>query len=150
MKRQHPIEIEVKKHGENWAVYAEKKLVAIAVYRKGAITLEALLRLLIRYTSRNLFRQALEAALTAKETDVDQKAAKAPDAKPKPAKKKGDQNANKTEAADASPATDTTETATAAETATSAPDPSANTPVEPAPAPTAEPSIGPASTGEAV
>ena len=68
MKRQKPIHIEIKESGKNFAVYAEDKLVAIAVYRKGATTIEALLRGLIHYTSRGLFRLALAEALTPKGT----------------------------------------------------------------------------------
>jgi hypothetical protein len=36
MKPQKPIHIEIKESGKNFAVYAEDKLVAIAVYPKGA------------------------------------------------------------------------------------------------------------------
>jgi len=75
MKRQKPIHIEIKESGKNFAVYAEDKLVAIAVYRKGATTIEALLRGLIHYTSRGLFRLALAEALTPKEPDTKEKPA---------------------------------------------------------------------------
>jgi hypothetical protein len=73
--KQKPIGIELKKHGKNWSVLAEEKLVALTVYRKGAVTVEALLRGLIRYSGRALFREALKVALAAS------------DAKPKAAKK---------------------------------------------------------------
>jgi hypothetical protein len=144
MKRQNPIELEIKKYGEHWAVYAEQKLVAVAVYRKGAVTLEALLRGLIRYTSRNLFRQALEAALTAKETDADQKPAKEQDAKPAAAKKKGGQGAGKPSEAATGAVTETTATAA------SMPEPSVTSPPEQAPTANAEPTTGPAATSASV
>ena len=88
MTRQKPIQIEVKKHGDHFAVHAEDQLVALAVYRKGALTVEALLRGLIHYSSRKFFRLALKDALAVKEADADQKPAQKPAAKERPAKAK--------------------------------------------------------------
>ena len=75
MIRQTPIQIEIKKDGKHFAVMAENQLVAVTVYRKGAITVEALLRGLVYYTSRKFFREALAEALVAKETETTEKPA---------------------------------------------------------------------------
>ena len=61
--RQKPVTIEVRKNGQNWAVLAEEQLIALTVYQKGAQTLEAVLRGLLRYTSRKLFRLAVSDAM---------------------------------------------------------------------------------------
>jgi len=104
MTRQSRIQIEIKKHGENFAIHADDQLVAVAVYRKGAVTLAALLQGLIYYTSRKLFRQALEEALVAKEADVEQKPAKNPAPKESPAKPAKEAKAPKGKAAKSKPA----------------------------------------------
>lgn len=62
MTRQKPIHIEIQKHRKAWALNCEKRLLALTCYRKGAMTLEILLRQLIKYTSRKLFRQAVKEA----------------------------------------------------------------------------------------
>jgi hypothetical protein len=74
MARQKPVQIEVRKHGEHWAVLTEEQLVTLTVYRKGAETLEALLRGLLRYTSRKLFRDAVKAAFSAPRVEAPSKA----------------------------------------------------------------------------
>ena len=61
--REEPVEIEVRKNGKYWAVLAEKQLITLTVYQKGAETLEATLRGLLRYTSRKLFRLAVSDAI---------------------------------------------------------------------------------------
>lgn len=59
------IAFNIKKEGKHFALYVEDQLVAIVVYRKGAATLETLLRNCVKYSGRQLFRRALEDALTA-------------------------------------------------------------------------------------
>lgn len=63
--RSPKVEFIIKKEGKHFGLYVEDQLVAITVYRKGAATLEALLRNCVKYSGRNLFRTALENALTA-------------------------------------------------------------------------------------
>ena len=58
----------IKKEGKFFGLHVEDQLVAITVYRKGAATLEALLRGCVKYSGRQLFRKALEDALTAPAT----------------------------------------------------------------------------------
>ena len=77
--RQKPVTIEVRKNGQHWAVLAEEQLIALTVYEKGARTLEAVLRGLLRYTSRKLFRLAVSDAMKG----------------PKPAEPKKEQKADK-------------------------------------------------------
>jgi hypothetical protein len=109
MKRQNPIQIAVKQDGKHFAVLVEEQLVALAVYRKGAETLEALLRGLRRYTSRKFFRLALKDALNPAKAE----------AKPKPKNAQNDKPAPK---AKATKATSKAKTLAKAETpATSAP-----------------------------
>lgn len=92
MARSKRIEITIRKHDKNFALEVEGELVALVVYRKGATVLEHLLRGCIKYSSRNLFRQALKDALEAKEapeettTDKPEKVTKA---KPSAQKPKG-------------------------------------------------------------
>ena len=57
--RQKPVSIEVRKSGQHWAVLAEEHTIAQVVHEKGAHILEAVLRGLLRYTSRKLFRLAV-------------------------------------------------------------------------------------------
>ena len=64
--REKPVSIEVRKDGKYWAVLAEEQLVALAVYEKGAQTLDGLLHGLLRYSSRKFFRLALSEALNPK------------------------------------------------------------------------------------
>jgi len=53
----------IKKEGKHFGLYVEEQLVAVTVYRKGAATLEGLLRNCVKYSGRKLFRTALEDAL---------------------------------------------------------------------------------------
>jgi hypothetical protein len=69
MGRNPPINITCRKHGRHWALAAEDQLLALTVYRKGAATLEALLRGLVRLGGRQLFRQALREALVTTEIE---------------------------------------------------------------------------------
>jgi hypothetical protein len=61
--REKPVTIEVRKSGQHWSVFAEEQLITQTVYEKGALTLEAVLRGLLRYTSRKLFRLAVSDAM---------------------------------------------------------------------------------------
>lgn len=72
--RSPKIEFAVKKEGKHFALYVENQLVAVAVYRKGAATLEALLRNLVKFSGRGLFRTALEDALKAPAPAADEAA----------------------------------------------------------------------------
>ena len=63
LMREKPVTIEVRKAGQHWSVFAEEQLITQTVYEKGAQTLEAVLRGLLRYTSRKLFRVAVSDAL---------------------------------------------------------------------------------------
>lgn len=54
--RKKPITIEVRKAGQHWSVLAEEQVIALTVHEKDAHMLEAVLRGLLRYTSRKLFR----------------------------------------------------------------------------------------------
>ncbi|MGO9203780.1 MAG: hypothetical protein ACLQM8_24935 [Limisphaerales bacterium] len=85
--REKPVAIEVRKAGQHWAVYAEEQLVAQTVYEKGALTLEALLRGCLRYTSRKFFRLALSDAMKGPKPAAPVKSEKPPKAA-KPAKEK--------------------------------------------------------------
>ncbi len=73
MTRQSRIQIEIKKRGDNFALHADYQLVAVAVYRKVAVTVATLLNGLIYYTSRKLFRETLEEALVAKQPEAERK-----------------------------------------------------------------------------
>lgn len=94
--REKPVTIEVRKNGQHWAVLAEEQLIALTVYEKGAHALEATLRGLLRYTSRKLFRRAVDEAMNPPKSSDNAKPARAtklPVAAPavkvkKPAKKK--------------------------------------------------------------
>lgn len=59
------IAFSIKKEGKHFGLYVEEQLVAFTVYRRGASTLEAILRNCVKYSGRKLFRSALEDALTA-------------------------------------------------------------------------------------
>lgn len=54
----------IRKEGKHFGLYVEEQLVAVTVYRRGAATLESLLRNCVKYSGRKLFRTALEDALT--------------------------------------------------------------------------------------
>lgn len=94
--REKPVTIEVRKNGQHWAVLAEEQLIALTVYERGAHTLEATLRGLLRFTSRKLFRRAVEEAMNppkSSDSGKPSRAKKPPVAAPaakakKPAKKK--------------------------------------------------------------
>lgn len=62
------VQFSIQKEGKHFGLYVEDQLVAVTVYRKGAATLEALLRNCVKYSGRNLFRTALEDALKAPAT----------------------------------------------------------------------------------
>ena len=85
--REKPVTNEVRKSGQHWSVFAEEQLITQTVYEKGAQTLEAVLRGLLRYTSRNLFRLAVSDAMKGPKP-VEAPKAKAGKAKAAPAKPK--------------------------------------------------------------
>ncbi len=58
----------IRKEGKHFGLHVEEQLVAVTVYRKGAATLETLLRNCVKYSGRQLFRKALEDALKAPAT----------------------------------------------------------------------------------
>ena len=62
----------IKKEGKHFGLYVEEQLVAVTVYRRGAATLEALLRNCVKYSGRKLFRTALEDALTAPTAEAEE------------------------------------------------------------------------------
>lgn len=62
----------IKKEGKHFGLYVEEQLVAVTVYRRGAATLEALLRNCVKYSGRKLFRSALEDALTAPTAEAEE------------------------------------------------------------------------------
>lgn len=62
------VEFAIKKEGKHFGLYVDDQLVAITVLRKGAVTVEALLRNCVKYSGRKLFRTALEDALAAPQT----------------------------------------------------------------------------------
>ncbi len=64
-QRAPKIAFAIKKEGKHFGLYVEEQLVAITVYRRGATTLESVLRNCVKYSGRKLFRTALEDALTA-------------------------------------------------------------------------------------
>jgi hypothetical protein len=80
MERQQQIHLEIQKRGKSWAVLVDGQLVALTLYRKEAVVVEALLRGLAQVTGRRLFRAAVKEALTATAT-AECKAPKRADAK---------------------------------------------------------------------
>ena len=68
MERQKQIHLEVQRKHKSWAVLVDGQLVALTLYRKGAVVVEALLRGLAQVTGRRLFRAVLKEALTATAT----------------------------------------------------------------------------------
>ena len=70
--REPKIAFEIKKEGKHFGLHVEGQLVAVTVYRRGAATMETLLRNLVKFSGRRLFRTALEEALTAPSGDVEE------------------------------------------------------------------------------
>ena len=68
MECQQPIHFQVQKKHRSWAVLVDGQLVALTLYRKGAVVVEALLCGLAHVTGRRLFRAAVKEALTATAT----------------------------------------------------------------------------------
>jgi hypothetical protein len=76
--REKSVLIEVRKTGQHWSVFAEDQLIAHTVYEKGAQTLEATLRGLLRYNSRKFFRLAVSDAMNGPKPVAAAKAPQAP------------------------------------------------------------------------